>query len=171
MIGKPYGYYFVYGEDLVEGMPTTDRVWWFVWNVPSGIWAYRDNSNKVWRAEFTNGFLYRWREVAFCDPPQEYDLPLAEGVTALYKCRYRKDQFGNIVIKIAARITGASKGFVNVATLPEGYRPQFDTAVPASIKSVTTGSYTASSAKIVQGAITVEFPDTGDFEFYANYVL
>lgn len=109
--------------------------------------------------------------LAIATPSQEYDLPLADEVIALYKCRYRKDQFGNIVVKLAARITGASSGLTNVATLPEGYRPSFDTEVPAIIKPVATGTYTAGTAKIQLGAINVNFVDTGNFEVYINCTL
>lgn len=130
MIGKPYGYYFVYGEDLVEGMPTNDRVWWFVWNVPSGIWAYRDNSNRVWRTEFTNGFLYRWREVAFCDPPQEYDLPLAEGWVG--SIRYSKTQEGLVSLFVnIGKATTIGVGTFQVGTLPVGFQPRNEVSCAA----------------------------------------
>ena len=55
MVDKPYGYYYVSGEDLVEGMPTNDLVWWFIWHVPSGIFAVSAYTNELFRAEFTNG--------------------------------------------------------------------------------------------------------------------
>lgn len=126
---------------------------------------------KIYENVLNTGIWAGWKEIATATPPQEYDLPLAEGIIELYPSVYRKDQFKNILIKLAARINSASKRYINVATLPEGYRPPFDTQVPATLKSVSTGTYIASTAKIVGGAINVEFLDTGDFELYVNCTL
>ena len=122
MVGKPYGYYYVSGADTVEGMPTDDQAWWFLWYVPSGIWAFSYATNTVWRAEFINDYLYGWREVAFADPPQEFDLPFVEGVTG--NAKYFKTQEGNVQIIISAASKTAWGSEELIGTLPEGYRPQ-----------------------------------------------
>lgn len=128
MVDKPYGYYYVFGEDLVEGMPTTDRVWWFIWHVPSGIFAVPDNTNELFRAEFTNNQLWAWRKIAFCDKPQEFDLPLADGLEPIEPCRYSKDQFGRVLVNIDCKPTTGSVSIgenqsLSIGTLPEGFRP------------------------------------------------
>ena len=141
------------------------------WNIGTQIAISTSGKLAIRHVVFEDQSFGDWIHEATATPPQEYDLPLAEGIIELYPSVYRKDQFKNILIKLAARINSASKKYINVATLPEGYRPPFDTQVPATIKSVATGAYTASTAKIVQGAINVDFPDTGDFEFYINCAL
>ena len=62
-------------------------------------------------------------------PPQEYDLPLAEGLTGTAK--YSKDQFGlvSIVVSASAQSGTVTSGQV-VGTLPAGFRPsQFEAAL------------------------------------------
>lgn len=71
-----------------------------------------------------------WREFVFSTPPQEFDLPLAEGVTALQPCAYWKNQFEEVTIY------GCTYGEVTegdtIATLPEGFRPDHPVEWPAS---------------------------------------
>lgn len=125
MIGKPYGYYYVFGEDLVEGMPTTGYQWWFIWHVPSGVWAVSANTNVVWRAELTNNLLYQWRKVAFGDSPQQYVLPLASQLPSIqsYTNCYCKTQEN--IVRVSFCIDHSDKFKKNevFATLPVGYRP------------------------------------------------
>ena len=54
-------------------------------------------------------------------PPQEYDLPLAEGITAQVNATYCKTQEG--IVFVAGWVQGAALS-MTVATLPAGYRPQ-----------------------------------------------
>lgn len=118
----------MFGEDFVEGMPTNDRVWWLIWHVTSGVWAVSASTNRVWRAEFTNNFLYAWREVAFCDKPQEFDLPLASGFTnadAGIKSRYSKDQMGQVFVDLAVSGSINANTITTIATLPAGFRPSY----------------------------------------------
>lgn len=131
MIDKPYGYYYVFGEDLVEGMPTTDRVWWFIWHVPSGIFAVSANTNELFRAEFTNNHLWAWRKIAFCEKPQEFDLPITAGYEdQLYQNTYYKTQDGIVHVSFYIRKT-TSTAFDSqevFATLPAGFRPSSELA-------------------------------------------
>ena len=126
MVDKPYGYYYVSGEDLVEGMPTNDLVWWFIWHVPSGIFAVSAYTNELFRAEFTNNHLWAWRKIAFCDKPQEFDLPLAEGFTnGGNASTYWKDQFGVVHVEFCVQKSGSTYETADVfATLPAGFRPK-----------------------------------------------
>lgn len=125
MTGKPFGYYFVFAGDAVEGLPNNDPTWWFLWYVPSGIWAFPHNTNKVWRAEFTNNYLYEWREVAFGDPPQVYDLPLTDGFSAWGLCHYWKGQNGIVTLNVNISSTPATTAGNEavIGNLPEGFRP------------------------------------------------
>lgn len=62
-----------------------------------------------------------WQPLATATPPQEFDLPLAEGMSVGYPCTYYKNQFNEV------KIVGAAKGNLSdgvlLATLPEGFRP------------------------------------------------
>ncbi len=72
----------------------------------------------------------RWALIATATPPQEFDLPLANGITALQPCTYWKNQFGEVTIY------GCTYGSVTegetIATLPEGFRPDHPVEWPAS---------------------------------------
>ena len=131
MVDKPYGYYYVFGEDLVEGMPTTDRVWWFIWYVPSGIFAVAADTNELFRAEFTNNYLWAWRKIAFCDKPQEFDLPITAGYEdQIHQNTYYKTQDGIVHVSFCIRKT-TSTAFDSqevFATLPAGFRPSSELA-------------------------------------------
>lgn len=71
-----------------------------------------------------------WIYFSTATPPQEFDLPLADGITALQPCTYWKNQFGEVTIY------GCTYGSVTegetIATLPEGFRPDHPVEWPAS---------------------------------------
>lgn len=75
------------------------------------------------------------REVAFTTPPQEYDLPLAEGLSAVSSA-YWKDQFGVVTghfnVLASSPQTGSSPV---IATLPEGFRPSRQANATAVVSS------------------------------------
>ncbi len=63
----------------------------------------------------------RWARLVTATPPQEFDLPLAEGLTALHSSTYRKDQFS--VVTVGGAISGDMIIGKGIATLPAGFRP------------------------------------------------
>lgn len=71
-----------------------------------------------------------WAKLAIAQPPQEFDLPLADGIIALQPCTYWKNQFEEVTIY------GCTYGKVTegdtIATLPEGFRPDHPVEWPAS---------------------------------------
>lgn len=83
-----------------------------------------------------------WKPVVIAASPQEYDLPLESGVSPSadhggYKNTYCKNQFGEVSIFI-----GVSGEFTNgrhIFTLPEGYRPNGNIAIPCYISRVGAG--------------------------------
>ena len=71
-----------------------------------------------------------WRKLAFATPPQEFDLPLAEGlqpVPAYGSNKYRKNQFNEVGITISVTKTDMGTNDIEntslLATLPAGFRP------------------------------------------------
>lgn len=69
-----------------------------------------------------NGALY---PIATATPPQEFDLPLAEGYTQNNGCKYSKDQFNVVRVTFnLSKSAGTIAGGEVVATLPAGFRPK-----------------------------------------------
>lgn len=72
----------------------------------------------------------RWAKLSTATPPQEFDLPLADGIIALQPCIYWRNQFEEVTIY------GCTYGEVTegdtIATLPEGFRPDHPVEWPAS---------------------------------------
>lgn len=85
-----------------------------------------DTLAKKW-VRASNG---RWAKLSTATPPQEFDLPLADGIIALQPCIYWKNQFEEVTIY------GCTYGEVTegdtIATLPEGFRPDHPVEWPAS---------------------------------------
>ena len=69
-----------------------------------------------------NGYLHY---IATAEPPQEFDLPLAEGVTPVtsFKNTYSKDQFGIVRVWFSVHFESIPEVNAPVFTLPEGFRP------------------------------------------------
>ena len=71
-----------------------------------------------------------WVDVAIATPPQEFDLPLADGlqpVPAFGSNKYRKNQFNEVGITISVTKTDVGTNDIEntslLATLPAGFRP------------------------------------------------
>lgn len=69
-----------------------------------------------------------WVPDATATTPQEFDLPLAEGLEPIDPCRYSKDQFGRVLVNIYCNPTTGSVSIgenqsLSIGTLPEGFRP------------------------------------------------
>ena len=79
-----------------------------------------------------------WFPLANATPPQEYALPLAEGVTtvgAVYKNVYSKDQFGIVRVWFSVRFESIPASGTHVFNLPEGFRPD-STCCAAAVLSM-----------------------------------
>lgn len=98
----------------------------------------RDNRG-VQIATWTNSAFSGWKPFATATKPQEFDLPLVEGITGYAK--YSKDQFGHVLIMLQdiQRSDGFALGIgqiTTIATLPAGFRSSRDIYTNA----VATGS-------------------------------
>ena len=100
--------------------------------------------------------------------PQEYDLPLAAGYVVAYgqACSYSKAQDNLTVVHVSvARQDGANlNGILNIATLPQGFRPHKAVVVcPAFgvyLKADIDGSITCQTAGVANSL-------AGSLVFYA----
>ena len=106
----------------------------------------RNDPNSAWRT---------WTKTALVIPPQEFDLPLAEGVGD--SAKYSKDQLGRVQLR--GWITGATADTV-VATLPAGFRPA---SAAHFIQAISSSSQCGIARVIVRpdGTIYVELPQNG----------
>ena len=98
---------------------------------------HADNVNSC-RAAFRwrhAGAWSNWEPIATATKPQEFDLPLAEGVSAVSSA-YWKDQFGVVTghfnVLASSPQTGSS---LVIATLPEGFRPSRQANATAVVSS------------------------------------
>lgn len=106
-------------------------------------------------SDISAGHWSAWEPISTATPPQEFNLPLAEGITALQPCTYWKNQFGEVTIGGCA--SGAVSDGSTIATLPEGYRPSRDVERPATFTE--GGSRFAGSVFIdTAGIVTIHTP-------------
>lgn len=99
-----------------------------------------------------NGALY---PIATATPPQEYNLPLADGITALQPCTYYKNQFGEVTV--GGSVAGTISQDIIIGTLPVGYRPSKVIERPATIGTGPT-RYPGTIFINPYGVITITTP-------------
>ena len=79
-----------------------------------------DEFRYVGTREILNGeWLNDWIALATATPPQEYNLPLAGGVSGTLK--YSKDQMGVVRLLGQVELASNQSGIINIGTMPEGY--------------------------------------------------
>ena len=106
---------------------------------------------------FVRGYAYweipkwkPWVPIVTATPPQEYDLPLAEGMSAVNPCTYRKNQFSEV--SVGGSASGTIEVGTAIATLPSGFRPQKTVERPAVYASAN-GAWTGGSVAITTDGI------------------
>lgn len=101
------------------------------YNVFDGIvqWGRRmftsPHDEVIWVNSCVVGTWLGWKPLATAIKPQEFDLPLAEGVSALggWKNTYSKDQFGIVRVWFSVQFESVPGLNAPVFILPEGFRP------------------------------------------------
>lgn len=96
-----------------------------------------------------------WKPLSTATPPQEFDLPLADGITALQPCTYYKNRLGEVTV--GGAVAGTISQDTIIGTLPVGYRPSKVIERPATIG---TGSVRYPGSVFVNpyGVITITTP-------------
>lgn len=84
-------------------------------NYDSGAIYTRVSPKDIWKP---------WRLLATATPPQEFDLPLAEGITAHSPCTYCKTQEKIVLMRINFLTTSQLTESNQIAVLPVGFRPE-----------------------------------------------
>lgn len=95
-----------------------------------------------------NDAWFGWIPYATATPPQEYDLPLAEGVSGAIK--YSKDQMGVVRLLGQVELATNQSGIIGIGTLPEGFYLEY--AVATVCCGWPDGGATASPCTVVVNA-------------------
>lgn len=100
-----------------------------------------------------------WIHIATATPPQEYDLPLAEGLIQSSASWYSMDQFNQVHVHgaISAGSSGSLGWDTLVATLPEGYRPSVKIEAAATFDS--DGTSGCGAVAVSEDGTIKAFPD------------
>lgn len=130
-----------------------------------------DNAGQLWRAETNMAEFIEWIKIVDATPPQEYDLPFADGFSNAYDnypSTYSKTQEGLVTVIMNLKADTLSTGSV-VATLPSGFRPAHNISVVSKF-----GTYKMGAANIyTNGNISINGPfQTGDtqFSFVSSFI-
>ena len=95
-------------------------------NAARQIVSFLDNTGVKYRLAIGEDQWGAWKQISTATPPQEFDLPLAEGVTTVgagYKNIYSKDQFGIVRVWFSVHFESIPASGTHVFNLPEGFRP------------------------------------------------
>lgn len=117
------------------------------WSVQIAIGAV-ENAGLYWRK--ARGFTWAaWENAATPTPPQEFDLPLADGWVRVNAAEYWKTQEGVVIVTFCvAPENGAAIDTSThiIATLPEGFRPNgYTPHIAVSTMNPGTDMYDASA--------------------------
>ena len=160
------GHYRTNGE--CTNVPITGGGWeqWTQLLVITGL--YSDNTTQIMPIYYTGDVWLRtikapgvwtpWRKISIATPPQQFDLPMAEGLIQSSASWYSMDQFNQVHVHGAISAgSGSLEWDTLVATLPEGYRPGAKIEAPATFAS---GGKNGSGAVAVSADGTIKvFPD------------
>ena len=107
-----------------------------------------------------------WKPIATATPPQEYNLPLAEGITAAPAAIYYKTQ--DSIVHVEIMVSGEFAGETAVAVLPVGFRPK--RTIRSTPHCWLTPQISGSGSVTTDGNIAVAFPSTvGHCSFNATF--
>lgn len=100
----------------------------------------------------------KWTPIANATPPQEYELPLSDGLHPSSRSVYSKNQFGQVHVHGAVSAGDGTIGWDQaIATLPEGYRPSASMEFCASFAA--DGVNCAGAVSISTDGIIKAYPD------------
>lgn len=113
-----------------------------------------NGAHRTWTNTTDAGEWTEWVLQANATPPQEFDLPLAEGWSGWAK--YSKDQFGRVLVYgLVAKSTALISGDV-IGTFPEGFRPSATCPMTITSGNASDGKSFATSGYVQpSGALTL----------------
>ena len=98
--------------------------------------------NRTWINATSSNQWIGWKLQALATPPQEFNLPLADGFTnGGNASTYWKDQFGVVHVEFCVQKSGSTYETADVfATLPAGFRPKRRVHVGGIGDGITAGT-------------------------------
>lgn len=134
--------------------------------------AFHADSANSCRAAFRwqhAGAWSTWTPIATATPPQEFDLPLADGFVHYVpgtKSTYSKSQEGLVVVHFYCKKADGTDIVQNdtIAMLPEGFHPSANVHIPANVSYDGSSVYSQDVATAVAdptGRVWIEFPPAG----------
>ena len=138
-----------YSQAIVCRGKNSDTVVQIVIDYDSATMMFRGASNASGQWDWVD-----WQQVAIAAPPQEFDLPLADGWSGWAK--YSKDQFGRVLVYgLVAKSTALISGDV-IGTFPEGFRPSATCPMTITSGNASDGKSFATSGYVQpSGALTL----------------
>lgn len=128
-------------------------------------WYY---TGSAYYRTFDGESWHDWVSNATATPPQEYNLPLAEGITDMQPCIYWKNQFREVTLSGCA--ANSISDSITIATLPVGFRPAKTVERPATL--LGGGQRYAGSLMIsTDGAVKIRTPVTTNAVIFAASFL
>lgn len=126
-------------------------------------------SNRIWIKTQQYNLWLNWELVSLAIPPQEFDLPLAEGFVHYNpgtKSTYSKSQDGLVVVHFYCKTSDGADILQNttIATLPEGFRPSANVHIPANVSFNGSSVYSQDVATAVAdptGRVWIAYPPAG----------
>lgn len=114
-----------------------------------------NGAHRTWTNTTDAGEWTEWVPQANATPPQEYDLPLAVGISNYATSVYHKNQFNEVSVRVSISATNAIQNGATIATLPEGFRPA--KAIDTDATSYVSGSSWFACRLVIQpsGAVQV----------------
>ncbi len=110
------------------------------------IYFPANDGNAIYVNNCSIGVWQGWERITTDVPPQEFDLPLAEGWNGWVK--YSKDQFGRVLVYgLVAKSTALLSGDV-IGTFPEGFRPSQTCPMTITSNNSTDGKSFATSGYV-----------------------
>ena len=87
--------------------------------------ARNRDSGRIYSRNALNGMFFPWLPIPTATPPQQFDLPLAEGVTSYGISKYCKTQENIVIVNFAVVFADVKTGSGSYlfANLPSGFRP------------------------------------------------
>ena len=101
------------------------------------------DANRIQFQSFDGSSWRPWTPIATATPPQEFDLPLADGWVRVNAAEYWKTQEGLVIVTFrVARENGAGidTSTQMIATLPESFRPPSNVTPHAAASTMVMGS-------------------------------
>lgn len=116
------------------------------------------NAGLHWRKSHGTTWL-EWEDAATATKPTEHPLPLAAGITAVVRCKYRRNQEHEATTNLRCSFTAGLVGGQSLATLPPGYRPADIVTATCNIV-LTNGSAVTGQIDIRPDGDIVVYPHT-----------